>query len=138
MKRKVKEVNCGVTFMDISYFKKLHTYGQNLIFDKFQTKIKCVLEDSNKNQFIAHCLLSKYSDKNIIISNDIDSINKLIIKFRISELENLVDIKTKSNKINYNLIKTVILDGLRYNVNNFEINNQSRDFLIMEITKFKS
>lgn len=124
--------------MAISYFKKLHTYGQNLIFDKFQTKIKCVLEDSNKNQFIAHCLLSKYSDKNIIISNDIDSINKLIIKFRISELENLVDIKTKSNKINYNLIKTVILDGLRYNVNNFEINNQSRDFLIMEITKFKS
>ena len=88
--------------MAISYFKKLHTYGQNLIFDKFQTKIKCVLEDSNKNQFIAHCLLSKYSDKNIIISNDIDSINKLIIKFRISELENLVDIKTKSNKINYN------------------------------------
>lgn len=124
--------------MAISYFKKLHTYGQNLIFDKFQTKIKCVLEDSNKNQFIAHCLLSKYSDKNIIISNDIDSINKLIIKFRISELENLVDIKTKINKLNYKLIKTIILDGLRYNVNNFEINNQSRDFLIMEITKFKS
>lgn len=124
--------------MAISYFKKLHTYGQNLIFDKFQTKIKCVLEDSNKNQFIAHCLLSKYSDKNIIISNDIDSINKLIIKFRINELEDLVDIKTKTNKLNYSLIKTVILDGLRYNVNNFEINNQSRDFLIMEITKFKS
>lgn len=124
--------------MAISYFKKLHTYGQNLIFDKFQTKIKCVLEDSNKNQFIAHCLLSKYSDKNIIISNDIDSINKLIIKFRISELEDLVDIKTKNIKINYKLIKTIILDGLRYNVNNFEINNQSRDFLIMEITKFKS
>lgn len=124
--------------MAISYFKKLHTYGQNLIFDKFQTKIKCVLEDSNKNQFIAHCLLSKYSDKNIIISNDIDSINKLIIKFRISELEDLVDIKTKNVKINYKLIKTIILDGLRYNVNNFEINNQSRDFLIMEITKFKS
>lgn len=124
--------------MAISYFKKLHTYGQNLIFDKFQTKIKCVLEDSNKNQFIAHCLLSKYSDKNIIISNDIDSINKLIIKFRISELEDLVDIKTKNNKLNYKLIKTIILDGLRYNVNNFEINNQSRDFLIMEITKFKS
>ena len=124
--------------MAISYFKKLHTYGQNLIFDKFQTKIKCVLEDSNKNQFIAHCLLSKYSDKNIIISNDIDSINKLIIKFRISELEDLVDIKTKNIKLNYKLIKTIILDGLRYNVNNFEINNQSRDFLIMEITKFKS
>lgn len=124
--------------MAISYFKKLHTYGQNLIFDKFQTKLKCVLEDSNKNQFIAHCLLSKYSDKNIIISNDIDSINKLIIKFRISELENLVDIKTKNTKLNYKLIKTIILDGLRYNVNNFEINNQSRDFLIMEITKFKS
>ena len=124
--------------MAISYFKKLHTYGQNLIFDKFQTKIKCVLEDSNKNQFIAHCLLSKYNDKNIIISNDIDSINKLIIKFRISELEDLVDIKTKNIKINYKLIKTIILDGLRYNVNNFEINNQSRDFLIMEITKFKS
>lgn len=124
--------------MAISYFKKLHTYGQNLIFDKFQTKIKCVLEDSNKNQFIAHCLLSKYSDKNIIISNDIDNINKLIIKFRISELEDLVDIKTKNIKLNYKLIKTIILDGLRYNVNNFEINNQSRDFLIMEITKFKS
>ena len=124
--------------MAISYFKKLHTYGQNLIFDKFQTKIKCVLEDSNKNQFIAHCLLSKYNDKNIIISNDIDSINKLIIKFRISELEDLIDIKTKNTKLNYKLIKTIILDGLRYNVNNFEINNQSRDFLIMEITKFKS
>lgn len=124
--------------MAISYFKKLHTYGQNLIFDKFQTKIKCVLEDSNKNQFIAHCLLSKYSDKNILTSNDISDINKTIIKFRISELENLVDIKTKFNKLNYNLIKTIILDGLRYNVNSFEINNQSRDFLIMEITKFKS
>ena len=124
--------------MAISYFKRLHTYGQDLIFDKFQTKIKCVLEDNNKNQFIAHCLLSKYNDKNIIISNDIDSINKLIIKFRISELEDLVDIKTKNTKLNYKLIKTIILDGLRYNVNNFEINNQSRDFLIMEITKFKS
>ena len=124
--------------MAISYFKKLHTYGQNLIFDKFQTKIKCVLEDSNKNQFIAHCLLSKYSDKNILISNDISDVNKTIIKFRISELENLVDIKTKTNKLNYSLIKTIILDGLRYNVNSFEINNQSRDFLIMEITKFKS
>ena len=124
--------------MAISYFKKLHTYGQNLIFDKFQTKIKCVLEDSNKNQFIAHCLLSKQSDKNILISNDISDVNKTIIKFRISELENLVDIKTKTNKLNYSLIKTIILDGLRYNVNSFEINNQSRDFLIMEITKFKS
>ena len=124
--------------MAISYFKKLHTYGQNLIFDKFQTKIKCVLEDSNKNQFIAHCLLSKYSDKNILISNDMSDINKTIIKFRVSELENLVDIKNKTNKLNYNLIKTVILDGLRYNVNSFEINNQSRNFLIMEITKFKS
>lgn len=124
--------------MAISYFKKLHTYGQNLIFDKFQTKIKCVLEDSNKNQFIAHCLLSKYSDKNVLIFNDISDINKTIIKFRISELENLVDIKTKTNKLNYSLIKTVILDGLRYNVNSFEINNQTRNFLIMEITKFKS
>lgn len=124
--------------MVISYFKKLHTYGQNLIFDKFQTKIKCVLEDSNKNQFIAHCLLSKYSDKNILTSNDISDVNKTIIKFRISELENLIDIKTKTNKLNYSLIKTIILDGLRYNVNSFEINNQSRDFLIMEITKFKS
>lgn len=124
--------------MVISYFKKLHTYGQNLIYDKFQTKIKCVLEDSNKNQFIAHCLLSKYSDKNILTSNDISDVNKTIIKFRVSELENLVDIKTKTNKLNYSLIKTVILDGLRYNVNSFEINNQSRDFLIMEITKFKT
>ena len=39
--------------MDISYFKKLHRYGQDLIFDKFQTKLKCVLEDNNKNQFIS-------------------------------------------------------------------------------------
>lgn len=124
--------------MAISYFKRLHTYGQDLIFDKFQTKIKCVLEDSNKNQFIAYCLLSKYSDKNILTSNDISDVNKTIIKFRVSELENLVDIKTKTNKLNYSLIKTVILDGLRYNVNSFEINNQSRNFLIMEITKFKS
>lgn len=124
--------------MAISYFKKLHTYGQNLIFDKFQTKIKCVLEDSNKNQFIAHCLLSKYSDKNILTSNDISDVNKTIIKFKVNELESLVDIKTKTNKLNYSLIKTIILDGLRYNVNSFEINNQSRDFLIMEITKFKS
>lgn len=124
--------------MAISYFKKLHTYGQNLIFDKFQTKIKCVLEDSNKNQFIVHCLLSKYNDKNILTSNDISDVNKTIIKFKVSELENLVDIKTKTNKLNYSLIKTVILDGLRYNVNSFEINNQSRDFLIMEITKFKT
>lgn len=124
--------------MAISYFKKLHTYGQNLIFDKFQTKIKCVLEDSNKNQFIAHCLLSKYSDKNVLTSNDISDVNKTIIKFKVSELENLVDTKTKTNKLNYSLIKTIILDGLRYNVNSFEINNQSRDFLIMEITKFKS
>lgn len=124
--------------MAISYFKKLHTYGQNLIFDKFQTKIKCVLEDSNKNQFIAHCLLSKYSDKNILTSNDISDVNKIIIKFRVSELENLVDIKTKTNKLNYSLIKTIILDGLRYNVNSFEINNQTRNFLTMEITKFKS
>ncbi len=124
--------------MAISYFKKLHNYGQNLIYDKFQTKIKCVLEDSNKNQFIAHCLLSKYSDKNILTSNDISDVNKTIIKFRVNELENLVDIKTKTNKLNYSLIKTVILDGLRYNVNSFEINNQSRNFLVMEITKFKS
>lgn len=124
--------------MDISYFKKLHKYGQDLIFDKFQTKLKIVLEDSNKNQFIVHGLISKYSDNNINITTDIMDVNKVYIKFKISELENVKDIKTKTNKIKYSDIKTIILDGLRYNVNKFEINNQTRDFLIMEITKFKN
>ena len=124
--------------MDISYFKKLHKYGQDLIFDKFQTKLKVVLEDSNKNQFIVHGLISKYSDNNINITTDIMDVNKVYIKFKISELENVKDIKTKTNKIKYSDIKTIILDGLRYNVNKFEINNQTRDFLIMEITKFKN
>lgn len=124
--------------MDISYFKKLHKYGQDLIFDKFQTKLKVVLEDINKNQFIVHSLISKYSDNNINITTDIMDINKVYIKFKISELENVKDIKTKTNKIKYSDIKTIILDGLRYNVNKFEINNQTRDFLIMEITKFKN
>lgn len=124
--------------MDISYFKKLHKYGQDLIFDKFQTKLKVVLEDSNKNQFIVHGLISKYSDNNINITTDIMDVNKVYIKFKISELENVKDIKTNTNKIKYSDIKTIILDGLRYNVNKFEINNQTRDFLIMEITKFKN
>ena len=124
--------------MDISYFKKLHRYGQDLIFDKFQTKLKVVLEDSNKNQFLVYGLISKYSDNNINISNDIMDVNKVYIKFKISELENVKDIKNKLNKLKYSDIRTVILDGLRYNVNKFEINNQSRDFLIMEITKFKN
>ena len=138
MKRKNLSQNYIVIFMAISYFKKLHTYGQNLIYDKFQTKLRCVIEDSDKNQFLAQCILSKYSDKNTIITDDLNSINKTIIKFRVSEIENLMDMKTRKNKLNYNQIKTVILDGLRYNVNNFEINNQTRDFLIMEITKFKN
>lgn len=124
--------------MDISYFKKLHKYGQDLIFDKFQTKLKVVLEDSNKNQFIVHGLISKYNDNNINITTDIMDVNKVYIKFKISELEDVKDIKTKTNKIKYSDIKTIILDGLRYNVNKFEINNQTRDFLIMEITKFKN
>lgn len=124
--------------MDISYFKKLHKYGQDLIFDKFQTKLKVILEDSNKNQFIVYGLISKYSDNNINITTDIMDINKVYIKFKISELENVKDIKTNINKIKYSDIKTIILDGLRYNVNKFEINNQTRDFLIMEITKFKN
>lgn len=124
--------------MDISYFKKLHKYGQDLIFDKFQTKLKVVLEDSNKNQFIVHGLISKYNDNNINITTDIMDVNKVYIKFKISELENVKDIKTNTNKIKYSDIKTIILDGLRYNVNKFEINNQTRDFLIMEITKFKN
>lgn len=124
--------------MDISYFKKLHKYGQDLIFDKFQTKLKVVLEDSNKNQFIVHGLISKYSDNNININTDIMDVNKVYIKFKISELENVKDIRTNTNKIKYSDIKTIILDGLRYNVNKFEINNQTRDFLIMEITKFKN
>lgn len=124
--------------MDISYFKKLHRHGQDLIFDKFQTKLKCVLEDSNKNQFITHCLISKYQDNNIAVTSDIMDINKIYIKFKVEELENLKDNRTKTNKLVYANIKTVILDGIRYNVNKFEINNQTRDFLIMEITSFKN
>lgn len=125
--------------MDIkSIFKDLHTFGQSLIFDKYHVKIKCIIEDNNKNQFLAHCIISKYSDNNVTISNDIMDINKVFIKFKISELEDIKDIKTKSNKLIFKEIKTVILDGLRYNVNKFEINNQTRDFLIMEITKFKN
>ena len=125
--------------MDInSYFKKLHLHGQSLIFDKFQTKMKCVLEDSNKNQFIAHCLISKYNDRNVVASSDLMDVNKVYIKFKVSELKEVKDNRTNSVNLVYGNIKTVILDGLRYNVNKFEINNQSRDFLIMEITKFKN
>lgn len=125
--------------MDInSYFKKLHLHGQNLMFDKFQTKMKCVLEDINKNQFITHCLISKYNDRNVVVNNDLMDVNKVYIKFKISELKDLKDNKTNSINLVYGNIKTVILDGLRYNVNKFEINNQTRDFLIMEITKFKN
>ena len=65
-------------------------------------------------------------------------INKIYIKFKVEELENLKDNRTKTNKLVYANIKTVILDGIRYNVNKFEINNQTRDFLIMEITSFKN
>ena len=45
--------------------------------------------------------------------------------------------KTGTKHLEFNSIKTVILDGLRYNVDRFEINNHTRDFLTLEITKFK-
>ena len=64
--------------------------------------------------------------------------NKVYIKFMVSELETVKDIATKKINLRYDDMKTIILDGLRYNVNKFEINNQSRDFLIMEITKFRN
>ena len=34
--------------MDIKLFKKLHTYGQELLYDRFHTKLKVVLEDDKK------------------------------------------------------------------------------------------
>ena len=124
--------------MDIKLFKKLHTYGQELLYDRFHTKLKVVLEDDKKNQFLAHCIISKYQDNNVVVTSDLFDVNKVYIKFRVSELQKCKDIKTKSIKITYGNIKTVILDGLRYNVNKYEINNQTRDFLIMELTKFKN
>lgn len=124
--------------MDIKLFKRLHTYGQELLYDRFHTKLKVVLEDDKKNQFLAHCIISKYQDNNVAVISDLFDVNKVYIKFKVNELQECRDIKTKSVKIVYGNIKTVILDGLRYNVNKFEINNQTRDFLIMEITKFKN
>lgn len=124
--------------MDIKLFKRLHTYGQELLYDRFHTKLKVVLEDDKKNQFLAHCIISKYQDNSVAVTSDLFDVNKVYIKFKVSELQECRDIKTKSVKIIYGNIKTVILDGLRYNVNKFEINNQTRDFLIMEITKFKN
>lgn len=124
--------------MDIKQFKRLHKYGQELLYNRFHTQLKVVLEDDKKNQFIAYCIISKYQDNNIAVSSDLFDVNKVYIKFRTDELKECKDIKTKSVKLIYGSIKTVILDGLRYNVNKFEVNNQTRDFLIMEITKFKN
>ncbi len=124
--------------MAISYFKKLHLHGQNLIFNKFQSKLKIVIEDSKLNRFLVSGLISKYNDNNNKISDDSMDTNKVYIKFMVSELEIVKDIATKKINLRYDDMKTIILDGLRYNVNKFEINNQSRDFLIMEITKFRN
>lgn len=124
--------------MVISYFKKLHLHGQNLIFNKFQSKLKIVIEDSKLNRFLVSGLISKYNDNNNKISDDSMDTNKVYIKFMVSELEIVKDIATKKINLRYDDMKTIILDGLRYNVNKFEINNQSRDFLIMEITKFRN
>ncbi|MBP6281963.1 MAG: hypothetical protein KA384_07950 [Leptotrichiaceae bacterium] len=124
--------------MAISYFKKLHLHGQNLIFNKFQSKLKIVIEDSKLNRFLVSGLISKYNDNNNKISDDSMDTNKVYIKFMVSELETVKDIATKKINLRYDDMKTIILDGLRYNVNKFEINNQSRDFLIMEITKFRN
>ena len=124
--------------MVISYFKKLHLHGQNLIFNKFQSKLKIVIEDSKLNRFLVSGLISKYNDNNNKISDDSMDTNKVYIKFMVSELETVKDIATKKINLRYDDMKTIILDGLRYNVNKFEINNQSRDFLIMEIIKFRN
>ena len=136
-KRNIK-ASYGVIFMGIKQFKRLHKYGQELLYDRFHTQLKVVLEDDKKNQFIAYCIISKYQDNNIAVSSDLFDVNKVYIKFRIDELKECKDVKTKSIKLVYGNIKTVILDGLRYNVNKFEVNNQTRDFLIMELTKFKN
>ena len=63
-KRNIK-ANYGVIFMDIKQFKRLHKYGQELLYDRFHTQLKVVLEDDKKNQFIAYCIISKYQDNNI-------------------------------------------------------------------------
>ena len=106
--------------------------------NKFQSKLKIVIEDSKLNRFLVSGLISKYNDNNNKISDDSMDTNKVYIKFMVSELEIVKDIATKKINLRYDDMKTIILDGLRYNVNKFEINNQSRDFLIMEITKFRN
>lgn len=126
--------------MDINYkfFQRLHKYGQDLLFDKIHNKLKVVLEDKNHNQFIADGLLSKYSDRDRLENKDILDLNKTYIKFRVSDLKKLYDIKEKKYRLNFREITTIILDGYRYNVYNLEVNNQSRDYLILEITKYKN
>jgi len=118
-------------------FEKLHKYGQKLIFNKVHDKLKVVLEDNEGRRFLVNGLLSKYSKNNTLISEDLFDINKLFIKFMVDELNTVLDIKDRKYKLNFNFIKTVILDGIKYNVSKFEINNHTRDFLILEITKFK-
>ena len=120
-----------------SLFKRLHKYEQDLLFDKVHNKLKVVIEDDKNNSFLANGLLSKYQDKNFTVKDDTQSLNKTYIKFDIDELVKLKDMKTGTKHLEFNSIKTVILDGLRYNVDRFEINNHTRDFLILEITKFK-
>ena len=118
-------------------FKRLHKYGQDLLFDKVHDKLKVVIEDKEGNTFLANGLLSKYSDKNTIITENLFAINKLFVKFRVDELKLVTDIKTHKIRLNFNNISTILIDGYRYNVNSQEINNQTRDYLIFEITKFK-
>ena len=120
-----------------SLFKRLHKYGQDLLFDKVHNKLKVVIEDDKNNSFLANGLLSKYQDKNFTVKDDTQSLNKTYIIFDIDELVKLKDMKTGTKHLEFNSIKTVILDGLRYNVDRFEINNHTRDFLTLEITKFK-
>ena len=105
--------------MAISYFKKLHLHGQDLIFNKFQSKLKIVIEDSKLNRFLVSGLISKYNDNNNKISDDSMDTNKVYIKFMVSELETVKDIATKKINLRYDDMKTIILDGLRYNVNKF-------------------
>lgn len=118
-------------------FKDLHRIGQDYMFDKVHDKLKVVIEDKNKNMFLVDGLLSKYSKNQTSLKDDLFDVNKMYIKFRVVDLEEVKDMRTGNIRLNFNLISTVKLDGIKYNVNKFELNNHTRDFIILEITKFK-
>lgn len=118
-------------------FKKLHLYGQDYLFDKVHSKRKVVIEDSKGNRFLLNGLLTKYSDNDINKFEDTFSQNKLYVKFRMSEIINVKSLKNKLISLDLSDIRTVILDGINYNMSKYEINNHTRDYVILEINKVK-